>query len=116
MSAQDILKKLPSGGFLKTAPGTPPAPLSGEKRAALVRKGNELFNKGELDLAQRIFTTTGYSDGLIRIGDAYVKDGRPLDALKAYWTAPAPEKTAAIVEKIAQVMRQWLAEEKTEKQ
>jgi hypothetical protein len=113
MNSQDILKKLPSGGFLKTTAESP-APLNSEKRAALIRKGNELFNKGEIGLAQRIFMTTRYSDGLIRIGDRYVKDGRPLEALQAYWLAPAPDKTSALVEKIAQVMKQWLAEGKTE--
>ena len=75
MSAQDILKKLPSGGFLKIA-AERTAPLTREKRAALIRKGNELFNKGEFALAQRIFVTTKYSDGLIRIGDKYLKGGQ----------------------------------------
>jgi hypothetical protein len=113
MSAQDILRKLPSGGFLKTsAQGT--TPLSHEKRAALIRKGNELFNKGQVALAQRIFVTTRYSDGLIRLGDHYVKGGRPLDALRAYWVAPAPDKAAVLVEKIAQVMKQWLSEGKAD--
>jgi hypothetical protein len=115
MNSQDILKKLPSGGFLKITAESP-APLDGEKRAALIRKGNELFNKGEIGLAQRIFMTTRYSDGLIRIGDRFVKDGRPLEALQAYWLAPAPDKRNALVEKIAQVMKQWLAEGKTETQ
>ena len=113
MSADDILKKLPSGGFLKIdAERT--APLTREKRAALIRKGNELYNKGDLALAQRIFLTTKYSDGLIRMGDRYLKGGKPLDALKMYWLAPAPEKRAAVVEQIAQVMKHWLAEGKTE--
>jgi hypothetical protein len=112
MSTQDILKKLPSGGLLKITAASP-APLTSEKRAALIRKGNELFNKGEFDLAQRIFTTTRYSDGLRRMGDHYMERGRILDALRAYWIAPAPDKTAALVEKIAQVMKQWLSEGKT---
>ena len=110
MSTQDILKKLPSG-FLKTS-GQRPAPLPREKRAALIRKGNELFNRGEMALAQRIFVTTQYSDGLIRLGDHFVKGGKPLEALRAYWIAPAPDKAAVLVEKIAQVMKQWLAEGK----
>ena len=109
MNTQDILKKLPSGGFLKISEGKT-APLAREKRAALIRKGNELFNKGEYGLAQRIFITTKYSDGLIRLGDAYVKGGRPLEALRLYYFAPAPDKREAIVEKIALVMKQWLAE------
>ncbi len=109
MSTQDILKKLPASGFLKVAVDKTP-PLAREKRAALIRKGNELFNKGEYALAQRIFITTRYSDGLIRLGDSFMKGGRPLEALRLYVIAPAPEKRAALVEKMAQVMKQWLAE------
>jgi len=112
MSAQDILKKLPSGGFLKVQAGIP-ASLDREKRAALIRKGNELFNRGEFGLAEKIFATTRYSDGLIRVGDRYRKEGQPLKALQAYWLAPAPGKSAALVEQIAQVMKQWLSEENT---
>ena len=62
MSAEDILKKLPSGGLLKVS-AERTASITREKRAALIRKGNELYNKGELALAQRIFMTTKYSDG-----------------------------------------------------
>ena len=113
MSTKDILKKLPSGGLLKIS-AERSAPITREKRAALIRKGNELYNKGELALAQRIFVTTKYSDGLIRIGDRYLKGGKPLEALRLYWLAPAPDRTAAVVEQIAQVMKHWLAEGKTE--
>jgi hypothetical protein len=115
MNTQDILKKLPAGGFLKISEDST-APLPREKRVALIRKGNELFNKGEFSLAQRIFITTRYTDGLIRMGDHYIKGGKPLEALRLYWLAPAPDKTAAIVEKIALVMKQWLAEGKTKTQ
>jgi hypothetical protein len=114
MSTQDILKKLPHGGLLKIA-AEKQAPLPRDKRAALIRKGNELFNKGEYNLAQRIFITTGYSDGLIRVGDHHVKGGRPLEALRLYWLAPAPDKTAAMVEKLAQVIKHWLSEGKEKK-
>jgi len=112
MSTQDILKKLPSGGLVKTTSAAS-SPLTSEKRAALIRKGNELFNKGEYDLAERIFATTGYSDGLRRIGDHLMDRGRILDALRVYWVAPAPDRTEALAERVAQVMRHWLSEGKT---
>ena len=73
-----------------------------------------MYNRGELELAQRIFVTTRYSDGLIRIGDKYLGEGKPLEALRLYWLAPAPDRTAAVVEQIAQVMKHWLAEGITE--
>jgi hypothetical protein len=109
MSAQDILKKLPPG-FLKTNEEN--ARITKEQRAALIRRGNELFNRGNVSLAQKIFITTKYSDGLIRIGDHFADGGKPLEALRAYWLAPCPEKTAVLIERITKVMKQWLREGK----
>jgi hypothetical protein len=111
MSADDILKKLPPSGFLKVTRENP-AQLTQENRAALIRRGNDFFNRGDTDLARRIFLTTGYSDGLIRVGDRLVLSGRPLDALAAYWAAPCPEKVELLVGRMSGVVRQWLKEGK----
>ena len=62
------------------------------QKAALNRKGNVLYNSGDIEGARRIFITTGYSDGLVRIGDHYNSKGRALDALKMYWIAPDRKK------------------------
>jgi hypothetical protein len=111
MGAEEILKKLPASGFLKVG-GENATPLPKEKRAALIRKGNELFNKGRYDLAKRIFLTTRYTDGLIRLGDMYYKRKKPLHALQAYWLAPSPAKAEALIERMAGVLSKWLMEEK----
>jgi hypothetical protein len=111
MKSEDILKKLPSSGFLKVAKESP-AQLTPENRAALIRRGNELFNRGEIELARRIFLTTRYSDGMIRVGDRLVQAGKPLEALAAYWVAPCPEKSAHLIGRMADVVRQWLKEGK----
>jgi hypothetical protein len=111
MSADDILKRLPASGFLKVGGGAD-GRISQEKRAALIRKGNELFNKGSYDLAKRIFLTTHYTDGLIRLGDMYFKRKKPLHALQAYWLAPSPAKAEALIERMAGVLSKWLMEEK----
>jgi hypothetical protein len=111
MNADDILKKLPPSGFLKVAKETP-AQLTQENRAVLIRRGNELFNRGETDTARRIFLTTRYSDGLIRVGDKLALSGRPLEALAAYWAAPCPEKVELLVGRMSGVVRQWLKEGK----
>jgi hypothetical protein len=110
MEKKETPKKLPAGGFTKVTRESA-EPLSQEKRAALIRKGNELFNRGELGLAGRIFSTTGYSDGLIRLGDRCFKDGKPLDALRWYRQAPCPEKADALSARVARVVSEWLKEE-----
>jgi hypothetical protein len=108
MRAEDVLKQLPRGDFLKLTDAS--VALAGDKKIALVRKGNELFNQGKIDMARRIFLTTRYTDGLIRLGNHYMKQRRPLEALRMYWLAPHTKRREALVEKMALVLRRWLEE------
>lgn len=94
-------------GFIKTT-GDRVGTLTSEQRTLLIRKGNELFNTGRMEQAKRIFLTTGYTDGLIRLGDHYDKNNDPYEALRLYKVAPAPEKAEVIIEKMAGVLRQLL--------
>ncbi len=90
-------------GFIKVT-DRPVKGLTSEQKAVLNRKGNVLFNEGKYDAACRIFITTGYSDGLARIGDLYHKQNRFLDALKYYHLANNKAKSEAVCEKIAAVI------------
>jgi hypothetical protein len=80
------------------------------QKAALNRKGNVLFNSGDIEGAKRVFLTTGYSDGLVRIGDYYKSQGRDLDALRMYWMAPDRRKAEAIIEKLSSLIRSLLSD------
>jgi hypothetical protein len=88
--------------FLKTI--TKPG-MDGAEKAALNRKGNILFNSGNIEGARRIFLTTGYSDGLARIGDYYKSKGRNLDALRMYWIAPDKKKAASIIVEVSVLIK-----------
>lgn len=96
----DDFRRLEGTGFLKSA-DLPVQNLSAEQKAALNRKGNAFFNQGDIETARRIFITTGYSDGLSRVGDHYAKQGRELDAFKLYWLAHNKRKAEPILEKMA---------------
>ncbi len=91
-------------GFIKTTE-KPLDVLSAEQKAKLNRKGNELFNKGLLDSAERIFITTGYSDGLTRIGDSYFTQNQKLKALKFYHLARNEHKEAMVLDELAGIIR-----------
>ena len=95
--------------FLKN---TVPYPVteSGEK-AILNRKGNVLFNSGDIESARRIYLTTGYSDGLIRVGDYYKSQGRIMDALRMYWIAPDKKKADSIIMQLSVVIQTLLNDE-----
>jgi hypothetical protein len=86
--------------FIKTT-DLPVQNLDSEQKAALNRKGNQFFNQGDIETARRIFITTGYSDGLTRVGDALAKKGQELDALKLYWLAHNRRKADPLVQKLA---------------
>ena len=84
--------------------------LDGAQKVALNRKGNILFKAGDIEGARRIFLTTGYTDGLVRIGDYYKSKGRDLDALSMYWIAPDRKKSLPIIIRLSGVIQNLLKE------
>lgn len=96
-------KKNAVDGFIKVT-DKPVGTLSSEQKAVLNRKGNELFNTGDIEHARRIYITTGYSDGLTRVGDVYMKQQRPLDALKLYLLAHNKRKSEPLIEILANIV------------
>ena len=89
--------------FLKTAVKVDFADKS--QKVALNRKGNVLFSNGDIEGARRIFLTTGYSDGITRVGDHYRSKGRLLDALRMYWIAPDRKKAEPIIMQLSAVIQ-----------
>ena len=89
--------------FLKTTVSD--LPLESADKAVLNRKGNVLFNSGDIESARRIYITTGYSDGLIRVGNHYKSQGRILDALRMYWIAPDKNKAESIIIQLATIIQ-----------
>ena len=86
--------------------------LTPRERLILIRKGNELFNRGEITQAARIFVTTAYKDGLIRVGDYYYFDqANPLKALYYYLESGYRRRIDEISERMAAVIKKWLREE-----
>jgi hypothetical protein len=102
-------KHPPAPGFVKVSEDQLPQ-LSSQKRTALIRKGNELYNQGKLAEAQRIFLTARYSDGLIRIGEHYRSKNKPLHAFRMFWQAGDSSRTQPMIEKMADIVRYWLNE------
>ena len=86
--------------------------LTPKERLQLIRKGNELFNKGDIERAARIFVTTAYKDGLIRVGDYYYfNEKNPIKALHFYLEAGYKKRINEVTEKMAQIIRKWLHED-----
>ena len=93
--------------FIKT---TVPSSVDGSQKAALNRKGNMLFNSGDIEGARRIFMTTGYSDGLSRVGDYYKSKNRLIEALRMYWIAPDKTKCEPLIMQLSGIMKQLIKE------
>ncbi len=109
--SNELIKNHPSsGGFIKSSE-QPIGMLSAEQKVQLNRRGNVLFNEGDIDGAKRLFLTTGYSDGLNRIADLYKKNGDDLSALKLYTLAHNKNQADNIIQKIAAVVSTLLEEE-----
>jgi hypothetical protein len=75
--------------------------MTEKERVALIRKGNELYNEGKIEEAIRIFTATGYKDGLTRVGDMYFFDKKmPIIAYKYYKLAGRTDRINDIFERM----------------
>lgn len=98
-----ISSKEDSNKFIKVT-DKPVEGLTSEQKVMLNRKGNVLFNEGQIENAKRIFITTGYSDGLTRVGDTYMEKKDELLALKMYLLAHNKSKSEPIIEKMAGVI------------
>ena len=101
-------KKIPDG-FIKLT-DNPVNGLSSEQKVILNRKANTMFNNGNVEDARRIFITTGYSDGLTRVGNYYMDKKESLKALKAYYLAHNTRETEPIYEQIAKVISKLISE------
>jgi len=86
--------------------------LDGKDRAALIRKGNELYNKGEYELAGKVFLTAKYRDGLRRLGDLYFYDKKsPVRALPYYKASAFNERLGEFYERAAMTIKDLLKED-----
>lgn len=91
-------------GFIKTTEH-PLKTLTIEQKAKLNHRGNELYNKNDINAAERIFITTGYSDGLSRIGDYYANKNEKLKALKFYHLAHNTYKESMLLDQLASIIQ-----------
>ncbi len=105
--SKDSITQKEKQGFVKTVQEKPA--LTSEQRAVLIRKGNALFNSGNFEVARKIFVTTKYTDGLIRMGDHYMALRDPLEAFKMYHIAPAPDKSEELKGRMVAVLKKWLS-------
>ena len=80
-------------------------PLSSEQKVVLNRRGNQLFNEGFINEAQRIFITTGYSDGLTRVGDYYAAKNNTWEALRMYCLAKNKRKSEPIIDSLVRLIK-----------
>ena len=80
-------------------------PLSSEQKVVLNRRGNQLFNEGFINEAQRIFITTGYSDCLTRFGDYYAAKNNTLEALRMYCLAKNKRKSEPIIDSLVRLIK-----------
>lgn len=85
--------------------------LNDADRTALIRKGNEAFNNGEMELAAKIYKSTEYKDGLIRMGDYYYFNQRqPLIAYGYYRRANHTIMMDRLSDNFINALKFWLAD------
>ena len=100
---------------MKIPPGDTPAipeaelpKLEPHRRAALIRRGNQFFNEGDVEMARRIFVTASYNPGLQRVGDFYYRQGAWREAYRVYTQASVFEKREHMIQAIARLIARLL--------
>lgn len=106
---KQIDSKVGKDGFIKVT-DAPVQGLNDQQKVVLNRKANALFNEGKIEMAERIFVTTGYSDGLTRVGDSYAKKNEWLKALKMYLLAHNKRKSDPLIEKLSGLVSVMLSD------
>ena len=81
-------------------------------RAKLIRKGNELLLSGNIETAEKIFITVDYKDGLVRLGDYYLKSNNIYKSAKMYFMSENKSKIDIFCKKCALVIEKFLKEDK----
>jgi hypothetical protein len=104
----EISAKEDAGVFVKVGTAGPRAVFTPSQKVQLNRRANELFNAGLIEEARRIYATTGYSDGLSRVADTYMKKGNELEALRLYLQAHNQRNSEPLLEKLARVVSKVL--------
>jgi len=90
--------------------------MDDKERTALIRKGNEAFNSGNIHLASEIFKSTDYKDGLIRVGDYFYYDKhQPLMAYGYYRRANYKKMLNKLSDSFIFALKCWLAPEPGDK-
>lgn len=83
--------------------------LTPKKRAELIRKGNELFNKGEMEKAAKLYWVADYRDGLIRVGEYLLyEEKKPFQALLYFQKAKFQPKIDEILGRILWALSTWV--------
>jgi hypothetical protein len=82
-------------------------------RIALIRRGNELFNNGDIKNALKIFLATSYQDGIVRVADhLFYEENNKIAAIKLYKKAGYQKRIDEFAEKAALTIRIWLESDK----
>ena len=81
-------------------------------RVKLIRKGNELFSSGNIETAEKIFITADYKDGLVRLGDYYLKKNNIYKSAEMYFMSENRSKIDIFCKKCALVIEKFLKEDK----
>ncbi len=72
-----------------------------KEKTKIIRKGNKLFNDGEIEKAAKLFWHVDYKDGLIRVAEYLSYDlKKPFQALLYYKKAGMVSKSKEIIGRI----------------
>ncbi len=90
--------------------------MTSKDKMFFIRKGNELFNNGEVETAKKYFMRADYQDGILRVADHYFYEKRlPLNALPLYMKCGSKAKVDEIFQRMAFALGKMIGKDKKDK-
>lgn len=85
--------------------------IDSSTRVQLIRKGNEFFQNKDIESAKKIFIAVDYKDGLVRLGDYYLKSNDLYKSAEMYFMSENKSKINAFSKKCAAIIERYLNED-----
>ncbi len=103
LAVRQVLNYIPSQKLPEPNPN-----LLGSEKVLLTRKANEFFRLGQIQAAEKIYLTVGYSAGLHKLAEHYLKKENFIKAYLLFQAANDYQNVDALTERFVTVVRKWL--------
>ena len=106
LAVQQALSHIPSPAAYRLP--EPNTRLLSSEKVMLTRKANQLFHLGQVEAAEKIYLTVGYSAGLHKLAEHYFQQNEYVRAYILFKAANDSPKAEVLTQGFVAVIQKWL--------